>query len=85
VVGGGELGVGVAADHEPGDPDAAVSEQPGRARQRALEDHVVEPGRRCAQAVDPVVAGDGVEIDRDRAGPRGALARGHGLPPNRIT
>ena len=36
--------------------------------------------RRGAEAVDPVVAADAVEIDRDSA-----RAHRHGLPPNRIT
>jgi hypothetical protein len=85
VVGGGELAVGVAADHEPGDADAAGGEQPGGAGQRALQDDVLQLAGRRAQAVDPVVAGDAVEIDRDRAGARVAFPRRHGLPPNRMT
>jgi hypothetical protein len=72
--------VGIAPDDKPRDVNAAAREQIRRAGQRTLEDHVLELGRMRAEAVDPVVAGDAVEIDRDRA-----VRPGHGFPPNRIT
>jgi len=70
--------IGIAADDEPGDGDAARGEQLGGAWQRAREDDVLELDRVWAEAVNAVVATDGVEIDRDRA----AL---QGLPPKRMT
>jgi hypothetical protein len=75
----GRIGViGILADDEPGDGDATSGEQPGGAWQRARQDDVLELDRVRAEAVNAVVATDGVEIDRDRA----AL---QGLPPKRMT
>jgi len=71
-------GIGIPADDEPGDGDAARGEQLGGAWQRTREDDVLELDRVRPEAVNAVVATDAVEIDRDRA----AL---QGLPPKRMT
>ena len=62
----------------------AGCEQGGCAREGAFEDDVLELGGRRAEAVDAVVAGDSVEIDRDRAVLHRRAHR-YGLPPKRIT
>ncbi len=56
----------IAPDDEPRHVHAVLAEQRRRPRQRSLEDRVLELRRRRAERVDPVVAADAVEIDRDR-------------------
>src|SRR5678816_3798025 len=56
----------VAADDEERRLDDAAVGHLGKPRQRAPQDHVFELRRRRSQAVDVVVAGEGVEVDADR-------------------
>ena len=59
----GDVGRDVAADDEEGGVDAPAREQLGEARQPAAQDDVGQLARRRAEAVDAVIAAEGI---RDR-------------------
>src|SRR5256885_16857084 len=74
--------LGVAADHEPCDPQAAALKQGRRAWDRAFIDDVRELVGWPAERVEAVVTIDPVEIDRHRAWLHAALRTSRACHPS---